>query len=215
MIVLAAMLFALGAGAWRRGSWLAVGVIVAGFVLGSLAWTGHALGAHPEHAFIAAIHILAAGLWIGMLVPLLWTLHRAVASVQHDFHRTAAAATRRFTLPGTVAVLALAASGALNAWWLVGSASALVSSGYGLLVTAKITVFVLMLALASTNRWVLLPRLRLDGTAETAAEPLRLLRVSVAFELAFGLSVLVLVGVLGITPPAAHEHANHPMHHTM
>lgn len=200
----------------RRQAWLLSGAILCAATLGSVAWTGHALGAHAEHAFIDAVHLLATGLWLGMLVPLLLTITRALASAHPESQRAAASAARRFTLPGSIAVAALASSGALNAWWLVGSLSALVTTDYGLLVTAKILCFAFMLVLASTNRWILVPRVHARMHAgDTPARPLRLLLASVAFELALGAAILVLAGTLGITPPAAHEHSGHPMHHGM
>ncbi len=71
-----------------------------------------------------------------------------------------------------------------------------------------------MLALAAGNRWIWAPRVRARlQSGDLATKPLRWLLTSVSLELAFGLIVLALAGVLGITPPAAHEHSGHPMHH--
>lgn len=200
----------------RARAWLATGAVLSAGTLCSIAWTGHALGAHAAHAFIDAAHLLAAGLWLGMLVPLLWMTARALASTQPGSRRNAAVAARRFTVPGIVAVVTLAASGVLNAWWLVGSWSALVTTGYGWLVTAKIACFASMLVLASTNRWILVPRIHaLLRSGTDPIQPLRWLLCSVACELALGAAVLALAGILGITPPAAHEHLGHAMHHLM
>jgi hypothetical protein len=50
-------------------------------------WFGRACPA--AHAFVDAAHLLAAGLWLGMLVPLLSTIARALASTQPDARRDA------------------------------------------------------------------------------------------------------------------------------
>lgn len=208
----AGLLLMLAALQWRADGprafeWLAA--LVAACALASLAGSGHALGAHFPHLVVDAVHALAAGLWLGMLPLLWWTIHRALTVAPADA-QLAAGAARRFAVPGAVAVVALAATGALNAWWLVGSPGNLLASRYGLLVLAKIGLSIAMVLLALVNRFVLVPRL--DGGTQ---EALRCLRRTVLGEIALGLLVLATVGVLGVTPPAARVHADPPMHHDM
>ena len=176
--------------------------------LASIAATGHALGAHREHLAIDAIHVLAAGLWVGMLAPLWRTIDGAITTQQRDLGRLATEATQRFAMPGAVAVVAIAITGALNTWWQVGTAAALVSTTYGLLVLAKIGLFLLMLALALVNRFALAARLASRPGADLA---LRRLRTTVLVEAGLGVLILGVVGVLGVMPPAAHGHAGHVM----
>ena len=60
--------------AWWRGLWRWVGLAISACVLGSLAWAGHG-GATPGrpgdlHLTADILHLLAAGAWVGSLVPL-------------------------------------------------------------------------------------------------------------------------------------------------
>lgn len=208
LLVLAALLWR-PAKATSRGEDALV-AILALCALGSLAASGHALGAHPEHLVIDAVHLLAAGLWLGMLPLLWWSIDRAIATGAPGDEWLAVHATQSFALPGATAVVALAITGVLNAWWLVGSPANLLASRYGLLVLVKIGLYLAMVFLALVNRLVLAPRL-----AGSKPGALRALRRSVLAETVLGVLVLATVAVLGVTPPAAREHSGHPMHHDM
>ena len=88
----------------------------------------------------------------------------------------------------------------INAWFLVGSIRALVGTGYGRLLLAKLALFAVMVSLAAVNRWGLTPRLaRHDGGA------MRRIRRNAMAETAVGLAVVSIVAVLGVTIPAAHR----------
>lgn len=209
----AGLLLALAALQWRAGGsraseWSAA--VVAACALAALAGSGHALGAQRERFAVDAVHVLAGGLWLGMLPLLWWSISRALATSAPADAQLATLATQRFAVPGAVAVIALAASGAFNAWWLVGAPANLLTTRYGLLVLAKIGLYLAMVLLALVNRFVLAPRLGLD-----ARGTLRSLRRTVLAETALGLLALAVVGLLGITPPAAHERPGDPMHHAM
>lgn len=208
LLVLAALLWR-PAKATSRGA-DALAAILATCALGSLAASGHALGAHSEHLVIDAVHLLAAGVWLGMLPLLWWSIDRAIATRAPADEMVAVHATQRFALPGATAVVAIAITGALNAWWLVGSPANVLTSRYGLLVLVKTGLYVAMVLLALLNRLVLAPRL-----ARPRAGALRALRRTVLAETVLGVLVLATVAVLGVTPPAAREHSGHPMDHDM
>jgi len=101
-----------------------VGACSAAGVLVSLAWAGHAIGTEtsmrPIHVAADSLHLLGAGLWLGALAPLLFVLARARATPAREWHALAASATRRFSTLGMFAVDALAMTGLINAWLLVG-----------------------------------------------------------------------------------------------
>jgi putative copper resistance protein D len=105
-----------------------------------------------------------------------------------------------------VSVSALVLSGVANAWYLVGDLPALIATEYGRLLLAKLALFGAMLALAAVNRWKLSPRVIAgdDGA-------LRSLSRNAMLETAAGIAVIAIVGVLGITIPAAHRH-EHELH---
>jgi putative copper resistance protein D len=184
--------------------WLALAC--AALLLGSLAWTGHAVGtvgtlALP-HLIGDTLHCLAAGAWVGGLVPLALLL---AAARRHDdplWDKVACIATRRFSLLGIVSVATLIATGLLNAWVLVGSLEALVITEHGRLLQAKLGLFALMLGLAAVNRLHWTPRLAQAGPRHTQA--LRQLTRNSAVEAGLGLAVFIAVGALGTVHPAIH-----------
>jgi len=207
----------LGSGIWafarapsRERRWrVALGMLVvaAGFVA-ALAWAGHA-GAGTDadrDVEIAAdvVHLLAAGAWLGALPGFVFVLRRSEAVAE------AFPATLRFSMLGLSCVALLAVTGAVNAWFLVGDAPALVGTPYGHLLLVKLALFAAMLALAMANRWYLAPRL-----AEGDARAARHLRRNAIAEIVAGLGILTIVGVLGVTPPAIHATPQWPFAHTL
>jgi putative copper resistance protein D len=186
------------------GDWLAA---AAGLGLtAAIAWTGHA-GATPGelgylHLTADALHLLAASAWTGGLVPLVLLLaavrrHQAVgwASLARD-------AAARFSILGIVCVATLLATGIVNAWILVGSFHALAVTGYGRLLMLKIVVFAVMLGFAAVNRFWLTPRLAVSSENQLAV--LRQLTRNSSIEIALGLAIFAIVGILGTLHPAIH-----------
>ena len=210
VIVLGAVLAALQRSAGDRSrSRLAIGAaVVAAAYLGSLAWTGHALaGAEPDNfdRIVADVaHLLAAGAWLGALPALVQFLAGT------DALDTMAQATRRYSNVGMASVGVLVISGLTNAWYQVGDVPALIGTDYGRLLLAKLGLFVAMLSLAVTNRGVLTPRL---AGGDRAA--LHLLRRTAVLEIAAGIGVVIIVGVLGVTVPAAHQSPVWPFDYTI
>ena len=87
---------------------------------------------------------------------------------------------------------------------------ALIGTDYGRLLLAKLGLFAAMLGLAVTNRGVLTPRL---AGGDRAA--LHLLRRNTFLEIAAGIGVVLIVGVLGVTVPAAHQPPVWPFAYTL
>jgi putative copper resistance protein D len=193
-------------GSERPGSAWLLAALVAGALLASLAWAGHAnaeIGVEGwiHHACDAA-HLLAAGAWLGGLAPLAAVLGRLGGGpASHEARRCARIAARFGNLAaGCVGVLV--ATGIVNAYFLLPTPLSLVDTAYGKLLLAKILLFAAMLAIAAVNRMRLTPALgaaRDDpGLAGSAA---RRLRRNVWIEQALGFAVILIVAALGITPP--------------
>ena len=110
----------------------------------------------------------------------------------------------RFSILGMVSVAVLIVSGAVNTWILVGSVHALLVTDYGRLLLLKIAAFVVMIGFAAVNRLSLTPRLA-DG-AKSGGEPgaLAALKRNTRIEIALGLAIFAIVGVLGTLHPAIH-----------
>ncbi|MBA3742638.1 MAG: CopD family protein [Sporichthya sp.] len=162
------------------------------------------------------VHMMAMAAWLGGMPALLVLLLKvkdteALTKAVPMFSRTA-----------TVCVIALVATGFLQAWRQVGSADALTSTSYGDWLMIKVALVVGILALGGFARWWATPRLvaaqaipegkisrRNVATARTeavSAGSSRLGRV-VAMETGLGALVLAVTATLVATQPAeaAHE----------
>ncbi|HEY1799063.1 MAG TPA: copper homeostasis membrane protein CopD [Stellaceae bacterium] len=175
-------------------------LVLAGLTLASLGFVGHAADMEGlpglGHELNQAVHLLAAGAWLGGLWPLysLLRLARPADPAVED-------GVAHFSQMGYVAVALIAATGIINACMLVGSVGALFGTAYGRLLSVKVALYVLMVAIALTNRLMIAPRLAHDTTTSA-----RLAR-SVVIEQALGLAILLAVSILGTWPPAAMGHA--------
>ena len=181
---------------------LAVCGTLAAALLTALAATGHGAAEQGTdravHLPADALHLLAAGAWLGALPALAFTLRRG-ADIPF-----AAGAVRRFSALGIVSVATLIVTGSVNAWYTVGDVPGLLGTRYGILLCAKLALFSVMVAFAAANRLRWTP----------AAEFSRLHRNALA-EAALGLCVLALVAVLGITVPALHAKIVWPFPYTL
>ena len=182
-------------------------LLAAAGLLVSLAWIGHAgatLGpAAPYHLASDVLHLTAAGIWLGGLLPLLMLLRHAGRARRPAGTALAAAATRRFSLLAMLSVGALLATGIVNAWTLLGGARDLLTTDYGRLILLKTGVFAAMLGIAYVNRFHLTPRL-------AAPWALRRLRRNTLAEIGLGLCIMLFVGALGALEPTAHAHLPAP-----
>jgi copper resistance protein D len=192
----------------------AIAAVAGAALVGSLAATGHAVAADATHLWVDLAHLVAAALWLGMLPPLCFVVHRASAQARAGSLEFASDAVRRFSPPALAAVVVLAATGVANAAWLVDSPADLASTRYGVLLLAKLAVFALMLLIALINRIWWTPRLA-PQAAPAETDPIlamRRLRRNVVAELLLAAAVLLLVGVLGITAPPSSRKAMQQMH---
>ena len=186
------LLAALGLLTWRRPGAVAAHLTLAGFSLASLGLVGHAAmetgwpGA--AHRAVHAVHLLAAGAWLGGLPPFLACL----ALSQGPLGAEAAAAMGRFSRLGHWVVAALIATGAANVAFIAPAAA----SPYVALLDAKIALAAAMVALALFNRYKLAPRLAAGQGAAAAA-----MRRTALAEVALGVGAVALVSVFGLLDP--------------
>jgi putative copper resistance protein D len=189
---------------WRMPAILVLSLLL----LVSLGWVGHAVEGQPiprlVHQINQMVHLLAAGLWLGGLVPLSWLLGRARSSSGAAWISIVRDVVLRFSHMGYAAVVLLAATGAINTLLLVGSVEALAETPYGQLLSLKILLFSVMVVLALTNRFRLVPRLSREPPSSA---PIAALARSVLFEQTLGFAVIAVVSVLGTWPPAMHHHS--------
>lgn len=194
-----------------------IGLLAASAFIASLAWAGH--GAATEevpfdaiHAPADVLHLLAAGAWLGALLPLAILLALTWRDKSAQAVTVARTATLRFSVLGLSSVGTLIVTGAVNTWFLAGSAAALLGTLYGQLLLLKIALFAAMIALASVNQRGLLPCL-----ADSASEDALCLKVcrqvcrNASIEAGLGVFVLAIVGIIGILPPGLHTEPRWPL----
>jgi putative copper resistance protein D len=166
---------------------------VAGLVVVTLAGVGHAAHAGiPDEIAIGAkaAHFLAAGAWLGGLLPLGYVLQRA-ATGEAAWAALAWQVLPKFSSMGYFAVNFILLTGVVLAWSHVENFAALIGTAYGRVLLAKILLFMLMTGIALRNRYWLMPARSLPALAR-----------SVAIEQAIGASILLVASVLAVLPPA-------------
>jgi putative copper resistance protein D len=180
---------------------------LAALLLASLGWVGHATigeGAVAlAHEINDSVHLLAGGIWLGGLVPLTALVVRARRSRGGMWLTVLRKALPQFSHMGYVAVGLLALTGVVNTIFLVGSIDALVEAPYGRLLLVKIALFLLLIAVAVINRFVLVPRINRESTVFTG---IAALICTVGIEQTLALGILIVVSVIGTLPPAMHMH---------
>ncbi len=194
-----------------RNHWLmALAISLAGGALALQAATSHAGavggGAGQGLMLAEALHVTAAGAWLGGLMPLLI----ALAAMPPD---AAAAAARRFFPLGLIAVSFVALTSLIQAIALVGSVPALVGTAYGRVVLIKLLLFSLMLGFAALNRLLFVARAFPDQKSSSigqCSKPGSRLCHSIMAETALAGVLLLAAGSLAQLTPGVHEQAIWP-----
>lgn len=214
-VALSAFLLPRRKGSTGTANWQSVlAALLAGGYLGLLAFAGHGeegLGSQRNlHLAADFLHLIAAGLWLGGLVPLAVLLTCLRRLREEPWVAAAYGVASRFSALGILAVGVLLISGTINASFLVGGIYNLTDTLYGRLLLLKVALFVAMVCLATINRQYLLPRLYGQAGIEQSVLTIQRLARSALVEICLGLGIIMIVGVLGIMPPAidmtAHLH---------
>ncbi|MDQ6916766.1 MAG: copper homeostasis membrane protein CopD [Pseudomonadota bacterium] len=202
---------------WRKRlasihrSALVAATLLAASYAATLAGSGHAAANAGVDRWVHlgsdAVHLLAAGAWIGAL-PVLVSLLRRTVNTEHAAQFALGVETiRRFSAFGMVSVGGLLLTGLVNAFYLLGSLAALSGTDYGRMLSLKIVLFVIMVALAAVNRLRLTPKLVVSARSagESAGRSaLARVRRNALLEMAGGIAIIGIVAALGITTPAVH-----------
>ena len=178
---------------------IAVLWLVSVVLLASLAWISHAAAASmaPLGLLGDMLHLCAAGLWIGGLLPLAIFLMRVRPSF--SLGEPVVRVVRRFSTLSLCCVTVLIVSGISNSWLLVGSVHALFTTPYGRLLLVKLTLVGILISFGARNRFLVKTKLR---NFSQVLDVLPQVRRNVICEVGLGLAVLVIVACLGVTPPA-------------
>ncbi len=155
------------------------------------------------------LHMLAVSAWVGGLVVLALVFASALRSPDPVGRaELLGGVVTRFHILALVSVAVLIGTGVLNGLLQLGDVSALLTTGYGNVLMAKLALLLPMLALAATNalwarpRIIAAARARLAATATTTE---RRFRVLVRAEALMGVLIVAVTALLVTTPPAAGE----------
>ncbi len=178
------------------GRWTAIAGLSC-LMLASLALVGHAaMQTGVEgilHRANHAAHLLAAGAWIGGLVPFVLTLD---ACARDPLRSDAVTAMMRFSFWGHFVVAAIVATGIVNIALTSGHPPWPPTTPYRALLDVKLAVVAVMIGLALVNRYALVPRLKAGARALVALRTISLVNV------ALGTLVVALVSVFALLDPA-------------
>jgi putative copper resistance protein D len=142
---------------------------------------------------VDGLHLFGVAMWIGGLFHL-----RLLLGLLAKDPVTIATAVRRFSPFALASASLLIATGLVNALQYVGSLTALLTTPYGLTLTAKLLLLIPLLTFGAINFLILRPALQY--TKQHPASPLRRFTTTVEGELSLGLVILLLVGALTAIP---------------
>ncbi|MGH7809352.1 MAG: CopD family protein, partial [Candidatus Binatia bacterium] len=162
---------------------------------------------------VHALHLLATGLWLGGLVPLFLLLRECRHSADANAIAIAQEATRRFSSIAVVSVALLIFTGSYNAWNLVAGFPQLLGTPYGKLLLIKIALLLPLLIIGAVNRSKLKPELLAASLShpQPASRLIGKLGRNAIAEATCGALILLIVGFMGVTPPARHVQPDWPL----
>jgi putative copper resistance protein D len=141
-----------------------------------------------------ALHLIAAAFWAGGLLPLLLLMREAR---QIAFRTDAIRCMMRFSRYGHLAVALALLTGIINSVLIAGSPLHWQATLWSELLVVKVLLVMLMIAIALTNRYLLVPRFRL-AASNAAHLFIRLTQL----ELLLAIIVIGLVSVFATLSPA-------------
>lgn len=163
----------------------------------SLSLSGHAAAEEGMlgllHRTNHSLHLVAAGLWLGGLAPVLLLLQATSDDIKRP---EALKGLMRFSTLGHIAVTLTLLSGLVNSWLIVGTARFDMSLAYQCLLVLKIAVVAAMVVIALANRYVFVPRMH-----RSPRQAVINLRLGTCAEIALGLIAVALVSAFGTMQP--------------
>ena len=167
---------------------------LSGAILVALAFVGHAAGGQGLmgglRLAIQAVHLLAAGAWLGGLPPLAGALRRGGPSVPDMLGR--------FGVMGAVAVPLVVITGLGTGAFMVVLAGGALGPHYVQVLAVKLTFVLSLFVLAAVNRFRLTPMMSRNPLRATAA-----LGRTILLEQILGLGAVASVALLGQLDPTS------------
>ena len=151
------------------------------------------------------IHLVAVGVWFGGLAY----LALAVAALRELKGRFLGELIRRFSFVAIISVGIIGLTGIYNLLLEVGSLSAIYTTAYGEILLVKLCIFALMLAFGAANQFVLYDHVTEAKANRTTGRQgelwIKRFKLSIRSEVTLGIIILLLVGVLTTSSPAAQS----------
>ncbi|WP_213993957.1 copper homeostasis membrane protein CopD [Sodalis sp. dw_96] len=177
---------------WRQRLLL----VAASALLVTLALTGHSAMSQGLRGVLQrinqVIHLFSAAWWLGSLIPLIWCLPLLRQAARADAMR----ALIHFSQSAHGAVALVILTGIINSCLIVGQWPLDFSSLYQRMLMIKITVVVIMVLLAVTNRYRVVPMM-----TRHHPQAIRYLTMLTLAELVLGNVVLILVSIFATLEP--------------
>ena len=155
------------------------------------------------------VHRLAAGFWLGSIAGFVLLLGASRDLLSAETRKLAECAARSFSPIGIACVAALLISGGFKSFLLVGDIPHLVGTDYGRLLTAKMGLFGVMIAIAAENRKRWTPWL--SAGDERSGRGLVGLTRNCRIELILGATIAVAAAILATMTPGAHQDVVWPL----
>ena len=180
-----------------HASWWAGWTVLAGVLVATSSFTGHAAVSQPLALGVTAdiVHLAAGSVWFSGIVLLAIYLPDAWRG-RSEGERIALLAPTvvRFSMVALVSITIVGITGVINSLLNVAALDDLIDSPYGLTLSVKLLLFGGVLLLGGLNHFVLRDRLR---TASDSGRPAhRLFRRTIAIELAIGIGIMATTGLL-------------------
>ena len=185
-----------------------------------MAWVVHAAAASGPvgviHLWGDALHLLTSAFWPGPggLAPLAAVLTLLLLKSRQVETIGLAAPVVRVKFPGASSLTRgghyAHLTGLLGmetfSWSIRQLFAALLTSAYGQLLVSKLILFLAMIGFGAWNLFLLKPRIAVDLPTANVAQKnaVRLLLRNVLWEIGLGTVVILIVGLLGTTPPPMH-----------
>lgn len=169
--------------------------------------TGHAVAVRENAVLMLiadAIHLIAVAVWAGGLPVLFWALWKGTSELRLSL-AWAAEVVRRFSHVALISVCLLVLSGLYQSLTHIQELSTLFNTPYGNVLSLKLALFALMLALGALNRFSTKPQLARAAIQGSKTRADRKIFYRIGGEGLLGILVLMATGFLTTLPPGAHS----------
>jgi streptogramin lyase/putative copper export protein len=189
-----------------RKPWICA-LAIGGFLLLTTSLTSHnaASTAYLPVLNLASdsLHLIAVAVWVGGLVHIASVL-TCLNQLKQE-RRLLSELIRRFSSLAVVSVGVIGLTGLYSLLLEVGTLSALFSTGYGILVLAKMSLFAPMIVLGALNQFKVYNELtnRKACSQPDSKSLFRRFDFSIRSEVAIGMIILMIVGVLTASSPVS------------